>query len=97
MKLTIRQAIEKDAPDLLLLIKELALFERAPEKVINTEEWIKRDGFGKAAPIPSFCGRMAVRDRGYGHHLFPVFNLEGQMPLSGRSDRTRRSARKGHW
>ncbi|HEB62684.1 MAG TPA: GNAT family N-acetyltransferase [Bacteroidetes bacterium] len=38
MKITIRKANREDYPVILDLIKELALFERAPEKVINTVE-----------------------------------------------------------
>ena len=38
MKFTIREATEKDFPGILGLIKELAEFEKAPEKVTNTVE-----------------------------------------------------------
>ncbi len=38
MKITIRKANREDYSVILDLIKELALFERAPEKVINTVE-----------------------------------------------------------
>ena len=42
----IRNAIKHDAPAILRLIKELALFENEPEAVKTTEEDIIRDGFG---------------------------------------------------
>lgn len=38
MNITIRKTEPKDYPAVLELIKELALFERAPEKVTNTVE-----------------------------------------------------------
>lgn len=38
MKFAIREAIENDFPGILELIRELALFEKAPEKVTNTVE-----------------------------------------------------------
>jgi GNAT superfamily N-acetyltransferase len=38
MKFTIREATENDFPGILELIKELATFEKAPEKVTNTVE-----------------------------------------------------------
>ncbi len=38
MKCTIREATENDFPGILKLIKELAEFEKAPEKVTNTVE-----------------------------------------------------------
>jgi GNAT superfamily N-acetyltransferase len=36
-----------DIEDLLVLIKELALFEKAPEQVTNTVERLLEDGFGE--------------------------------------------------
>jgi GNAT superfamily N-acetyltransferase len=38
MNITIRKATKKDYPVILELIRELALFEKAPDKVINTVE-----------------------------------------------------------
>jgi GNAT superfamily N-acetyltransferase len=38
MEIAIRVATEKDFPQILGLIKELALFEKAPDKVTNTVE-----------------------------------------------------------
>ena len=43
MKITIRKANREDYSVILDLIKELALFERAPEKVINTVERMKEE------------------------------------------------------
>lgn len=43
----IRFAEKKDAQIILDLIKELALFEKAPDEVTNTLEEIERDGFGE--------------------------------------------------
>ncbi len=39
----IRAATEKDFPSILELIKELALFEKAPEKVINSVEQMQAE------------------------------------------------------
>ena len=44
--ISIRVAEKKDATIILDLIKELALFEKAPDAVTNTVEEIERDGFG---------------------------------------------------
>lgn len=43
-----RQAVESDFPTIIDMIKELALFEKVPEKVVNTVEFMKneRDFFG---------------------------------------------------
>jgi len=46
MNIKIRKATIKDYPIILELIKELALFEKAPEKVTNTvEQMIEEDDF----------------------------------------------------
>ncbi len=43
MKYFIRKAEEKDYPQILDYIKDLALFEKAPEKVLNTVEYMKEE------------------------------------------------------
>lgn len=43
MKFTIRPAEEADYPSILDIIKALALFEKAPEKVTNTVEQMKAE------------------------------------------------------
>ena len=45
-KTYIRKAVKTDVPVLLKLIKELALFEKAPDEVTNTEGRMIGDGFG---------------------------------------------------
>lgn len=42
----IRKASEKDIPDILFLIRELAEFEHGLNEVTNTEKDLLRDGFG---------------------------------------------------
>ena len=43
MTYTIRRATEKDFPAILAMIRELALYEKAPEKVTNTVDQMKRE------------------------------------------------------
>lgn len=43
MEIKIRQATTADFPAILSMIKELALFEKAPEKVTNTVEQMNRE------------------------------------------------------
>lgn len=46
MSIIIRDAVRKDVPIMFELIKELALYEKAPEQVTNTVEQMYVDGFG---------------------------------------------------
>jgi GNAT superfamily N-acetyltransferase len=47
MEITIRKATKNDLPEVLNLIKELALFERQPQEVTITLEQLEQDGFGE--------------------------------------------------
>lgn len=55
----IRETHPEDIPHILALIRELALYEKAPQEVTNTEEAILRDGFG---PEPAFRCKVAEAD-----------------------------------
>jgi ribosomal protein S18 acetylase RimI-like enzyme len=43
MRINIRKATETDFPEILLLIKELAAYEKSPDKVTNTVELMKQE------------------------------------------------------
>ena len=47
MSIIIRDAVRQDVPAMFELIKELALFEKAPEQVTNSVEQMYEDGFGE--------------------------------------------------
>jgi len=47
MEIRIRRAERKDIPRLLELVKELALYERAPDEVTVTEAHFAESGFGE--------------------------------------------------
>ena len=51
--IVLRRGVETDLPQVLGLIQELAVYEKAPEAVTNTLAAMQRDGFG-SAPIFSF-------------------------------------------
>lgn len=61
MKATIRIGTKTDLPRVLELIKELALYERAPHEVTNTVERMEIDGFG---PNPIYGLFVAENERG---------------------------------
>ena len=46
MEITIRSGYKEDLPAVLGLVKELAVFEKAPNDVVVTLEDMERDGFG---------------------------------------------------
>ncbi|MBI3718715.1 MAG: GNAT family N-acetyltransferase [Sphingobacteriales bacterium] len=69
MEINIRRAVKEDCPRLLELIKELALYEKAPDEVTVTLEHFEESGFGKnpvwwgfvaASPNPSKGGEEEI-------------------------------------
>lgn len=61
MSATIRIGTKQDLPRVLELVKELALYERAPHEVTNTVERMEQDGFG---PNPIYGLFVAENARG---------------------------------
>jgi GNAT superfamily N-acetyltransferase len=57
----IRKAIKSDVPALFALINELAVFEKAPEEVINTEEKMREEGFGESPYFHAFVAEVDGR------------------------------------
>jgi GNAT superfamily N-acetyltransferase len=56
--MNVREAHKYDIPQLLNLIKELALYEKAPEQVINTTQKMLEDGFGKNKIYDAFVAEL---------------------------------------
>lgn len=66
--ITLRFATADDAGILLALVRELAIYEKAPDAVLATEADFRRHGFG---PTPHFEALLAfVDDRPAGFALF---------------------------
>jgi GNAT superfamily N-acetyltransferase len=59
MDIKIREALAADVPAMMLLVKELAEYENAPNEVSNTEAQMLKDGFGDN---PIFGGFVAEKD-----------------------------------
>ncbi|MBL3656978.1 GNAT family N-acetyltransferase [Fulvivirga sediminis] len=57
----IREGRIEDLPQVLALIKELAVYEKAGEEVENTVEQMERDGFG---PNPAYGLFVAESEKG---------------------------------
>lgn len=60
-EVNIRIGTKQDLPRVLELIKELALYERAPHEVTNTVSRMEKDGFG---PNPIYGLFVAENERG---------------------------------
>ena len=56
---TIKEGKIEDLPRVLELVRELAVYEKAPEQVTNTVEMMEEDGFGKN---PIFGFFVAIKD-----------------------------------
>lgn len=59
MSTTIRRAVKEDCPRLLELIKELAVYEKAPDEVTVSLEHFQESGFG---PDPVYYAFVAEED-----------------------------------
>ena len=57
---SLREGKIEDLPAVLELIKELALYEKAPEQVTNTLELMEKDGFG---PNPVYGFYVCVQNK----------------------------------
>ncbi len=55
----IRKAQKRDMAAVLRLIRELAIFEKAPDAVIVTVKDLKKDGFGKRPLFKTFVAELS--------------------------------------
>ena len=58
MSVIIRDAVQNDMKQVLMLIKELAKFEKEPNAVILNEEQLVRDGFSKNPKFKCFVAEF---------------------------------------
>lgn len=78
---SIREATAADAPEIVALVRELALYEKEPESAVLTEEDILRDGFGAE---PYFHCLMVEREgeiAGFALYFFQYSTWEGRPAL----------------
>ena len=64
MDFTIRAASSSDMPQVLRLIKELAVFEKEPNAVEVTVEDLQKDGFGKQPRFHCFVAEVHTEIKG---------------------------------
>ena len=79
--LLLRDAVPSDVPEILALIRDLAIYEKEPDAAIATEADLLRDGFG---PAPYFRCIMAEIDgnvAGFALYFFQYSTWEGRPAL----------------
>jgi GNAT superfamily N-acetyltransferase len=82
--LIIRQGVEEDIPQVLEMITELAVFEKAPSSAVRvSEESMRRNGFGPNAVFKFLIGEVdgvtaafALYYTAYSTWTGPAFHLE---------------------
>ncbi|MDT0643167.1 GNAT family N-acetyltransferase [Zunongwangia sp. F363] len=78
MEYIIRKAVQEDMPQVLELIKELAVFEKEPEAVIIDAEDLKRDGFGENPLFTCFVAEVEGRIQGMALIYFRYSTWKGK-------------------
>ncbi len=79
--LTVRQATPADIPLILAYIRELADYERAPEKAVATAGDIHRHMFGESPLIHCELAQWEGRDAGFALYFFNFSTWEGKPGL----------------
>lgn len=74
----IRKAVEQDCPRLLELIRELALYEKAPQEVTVTPEHFRESGFGASPVWWAFCAEENGVVQGFALYYIRYSTWKGQ-------------------
>ena len=78
MNIKIRRAVKEDCPRLLELIKELALYEKAPDEVTVTLEHFTESGFGKDPIWWTFVAEVDGIVQGFALYYIRYSTWKGQ-------------------
>ncbi|MFI5131214.1 MAG: GNAT family N-acetyltransferase [Chitinophagales bacterium] len=78
MEINIRKAVKKDCPRLLELIKELAVYEKAPNDVTVTMEHFVESGFGKKPVWWAFVAEVDGKVEGFALYYIRYSTWKGQ-------------------
>ena len=76
--ITIRRAVREDCPRLLELIKELALYEKAPQEVTVKPEHFAESGFGEKPVWWAFVAETEARVQGFALYYIRYSTWKGQ-------------------
>lgn len=78
MSVVIRRAVKEDCPRLLELIRELAVYEKAPDDVTVTMEHFVDSGFGKKPVWWAFVAEVDGRVEGFALYYIRYSTWKGQ-------------------
>lgn len=78
MKINIRRAVKEDCSRLLELVKELALYEKAPDEVTVSLEHFTESGFGKNPVWWSFVAEVDGVIQGFALYYIRYSTWKGQ-------------------
>lgn len=78
MNIHIRRAERTDCPRLLELVKELAVYEKAPDEVTVTPEHFEESGFGKNPVWWAFVAEVNGRIEGFALYYIRYSTWKGQ-------------------
>ena len=79
--LAIRPATRDDVPILLFLIRELAAYEKKPDKAVVTEEDLLRDGFGPQPKLRVLLAHWRNQIAGYASFFYFYSTFQGRPAL----------------
>jgi GNAT superfamily N-acetyltransferase len=74
----IRHGVRQDLPQVLVLVKELAAFEKASDQVSNTVELMEQDGFGENAIYGFFVAEIEGRIVGLSLYYYRYSTWKGK-------------------
>lgn len=76
--MTLRKGTAADVPAILALVNELAIFEKAPHEVTNTEERMLREGFGENKAFEVFLAEKNGEIVGMSLYYFRYSTWKGR-------------------
>ena len=74
----IRRAVKSDCPRLMELVRELALFEKAPEQVVTSLEHFEESGFGQKPVWWAFVAEVNGNVEGFALYYVRYSTWKGQ-------------------